>query len=125
MREKISTERQQIIRALEAGGHPLAPHEVAEIVDKPRSSTKKLMYSMLSDGQLTSANDGRYVLPVNEAVTDDPPVTEAVTASCRAVTATEGKGDFPATFAGIGAYSEQDGGSIPYSELRRREGYDD
>jgi hypothetical protein len=64
---RVSQERQDIIRVLEDAGEPMAPKEVAELLDKAPNAVKYLMWRMSKDGQLETVSRGRYSLTANPA----------------------------------------------------------
>jgi hypothetical protein len=64
---RVSQERQDIIRVLEDAGEPMAPKEVAELLDKAPNTVKYLMWRMSKDAQLEAVGKGRYSLTTNPA----------------------------------------------------------
>jgi hypothetical protein len=64
---RVSQERQNIIGVLEDAGEPMAPKEVAELLDKAPNTVKYLMWRMSKDGQLETVGKGRYSLTANPA----------------------------------------------------------
>ena len=59
---RVSQERQDIIRVVDEAGEPMAPKDVAELLDKSPNAVKYLMWRMSKDGQLASVSKGRYSL---------------------------------------------------------------
>jgi hypothetical protein len=57
-----SKERQEIITLRRDAKHSYTPKEVAELLDRGHSATKKLMWTMAQDGELCS-EAGRYSIP--------------------------------------------------------------
>jgi AAA domain len=64
---RISKERQDIVRVLTEAEEPMAPKEVADLLDKSVNAVKYLMWRMSKDGQLATAGKGRYSLTANPA----------------------------------------------------------
>jgi hypothetical protein len=64
---RVSQERQDIIRVVDEAGEPMAPKDVAELLDKSPNAVKYLMWRMSKDGQLASVSKGRYALTANPA----------------------------------------------------------
>jgi replicative DNA helicase len=60
---RLSLERAEIVDALRAEGKPLGPMEVfGKGIGKSYASTKQTMWQMSKDGQLRSAESGKYAL---------------------------------------------------------------
>jgi hypothetical protein len=129
----MSPERLDAMLVLQASGEPLAPVEVAALLGKDRGSVKKLLRTMLADGQIVQPFRGVYDVPERE-------VTDEAASQADSVSITESAGtgelysqdsgerglDMPHPThspSGLYAYSEQDGGSIPAEVLRWRKGY--
>ena len=124
MKRELSKERRDILEHLERVGEPQAPAVVAGALGKHRSAVKKLMYSMLEDGQLVALGGGKYALPVTEPVTEE---SEAVTEAVTEPVAEEPKkprlvAPPPIEEWGIMAWTPE--GMISEAEHRRRKGYD-
>jgi hypothetical protein len=75
---KLSQERGEILEYMAQAGEPQAPKDVAKGIGKNRSAVKKLMFSMLSDGQLVDVpgERGLYALPSEAADEPGGPVDE-------------------------------------------------
>ena len=86
-----SRERQEVIDLLEKSEIALSPKDMAELLDKPHGTVKKLLWSMAGDGEIKSFL-GKYQLPdfapINSGnpgnrVTDEAPVTTVTDQSHR------------------------------------------
>ena len=64
---RVSQERREIVRVLEEAGEPMTPKEVSELLDKPYSAVKYLMWRMSKDGQLATSGKGCYSPTTNLA----------------------------------------------------------
>ena len=56
-----SDERSAVLRALTDGAEPLYPRELAEVLEKPTGTIRKLLWSMVNDGQVRRDDRGRYL----------------------------------------------------------------
>jgi AAA domain len=86
-----SKARREVTDLLKTGDKPLTPSEVAELLGKEHSATKKLLWSMGRDGELKSS-DGRYYLPPSNNGNHGNQVTAATnsTPGYSVTTVTEG-----------------------------------
>jgi hypothetical protein len=57
---KLSKERQEIRRVVEAADEPVTPTYVADALGKSYNAVKKTMWEMSRDGQLSSTGSGKY-----------------------------------------------------------------
>ncbi|ATC23713.1 AAA family ATPase [Caulobacter vibrioides] len=55
-----SDERTSILRALREGAEPMGPREIAEAVGAPDANVRKLLASMVRDGQVAKQKYGKY-----------------------------------------------------------------
>ncbi len=67
----VSKERGDILLTLNRSPEPMTPKQVSEVLGASYSSTKKLMWTMLGDGQLVKDDKGRYS-PANPTTPTDP-----------------------------------------------------
>ena len=67
----ISKERSDILLTLNRAGEWMTPKEVSDALGSSYSSVKKLMWTMLGDGQLIKDGKGRY-FPANPTKPTDP-----------------------------------------------------
>jgi hypothetical protein len=58
---RLGKERKEVIELLEKSERPLAPTEVAELLEKDRGAVKKLLWTMAQDEQLQN-QDGKYTI---------------------------------------------------------------
>lgn len=59
---RMSKERREILGVLREAEKPLTPKEVAEILDRPHGSVKKLLYLMSKDGLVKTLGRGKYTV---------------------------------------------------------------
>lgn len=65
-----SDERTSILRALRERREPMGPREIAEAVGAPDANVRKLLASMVRDGQVTKEKYGKYAACDHTAHTD-------------------------------------------------------
>jgi hypothetical protein len=58
-----SEERRKIIELLERTGVPMGPKDIAEVLDKNRSTVRVMLLNMKQDGQVIAASEGGYTVP--------------------------------------------------------------
>lgn len=59
----LSSERRAILDALRAEAEPLTPNGIADVTGHVRGSTRRLLFSMLRDGEVVKVGRGKYTLP--------------------------------------------------------------
>jgi hypothetical protein len=125
MVRKLSRQRQDVIDLLRREGST-TPQRVSSVTSMSAGAARKLLFSMLADGELESPQRGRYTLPAEPSVTNGGDVTESVAATADVTDADKPREDMPIledSPSGTWGYSAQDGGMVPREELRRRKGY--
>lgn len=60
---RMSAERRTILDALRAGAEPLGPNVIADVTGHSPTSTRRLLFSMTRDGEVSKVGRGRYTLP--------------------------------------------------------------
>lgn len=60
---RLSDERRAIIDALRAESEPMSPNVIAVVTGAPAGSVRRLLHSMVKDGEVTKAKRGQYTLP--------------------------------------------------------------
>ena len=126
---RLSRERRDVVGLLEERG-AMSPSAVASVLQKHPSSVRRLLFGMLSDGQLVCPEKGLYGVPERESNPESEHLGEHLP--------DEGEHPEPATEtqgspieipilgvspSGTYCYSEADGGMIPTELSRQRKGY--
>ena len=62
---RLSQERREIIEVLKNSEYPLAPKEIAKIVNKNYSTVAKLLHAMNKDGEIRQSSYGKYIYTNN------------------------------------------------------------
>lgn len=60
---RLSSERRAIIDALKAEAEPLSPNVIANVTGQTSGNVRRLLFSMLRDGEVEKAGRGKYRLP--------------------------------------------------------------
>ena len=129
MVRRMSGERREVLGLLEEQG-PMSPAGVASVLQKHPSSVRRLLFGMLSDGQLVCPEQGVYGVPdggaeqksehLGEYLPDEGEHPEPATETQESPIEIPILGVSP---SGIYCYSEADGGMIPTELSRKRKGY--
>lgn len=69
-----STERGNILGALEEANEPMSPTDIAAVTAMKSGNVRRLLYSMMRDGEVQKSGRGRYQLP--EPTGDEPSSAE-------------------------------------------------
>jgi hypothetical protein len=118
---RLSRERRDVVGLLEERG-AMSPSAVASVLQKHPSSVRRLLFGMLSDGQLECPEKGLYGVPEGESNPEsEHPTNQGEHLPDEGEHGTEG-GEFVSP-SGIYCYSEADGGMIPTELSRKRKGY--
>jgi hypothetical protein len=126
MVRKLSPQRQAVLELVQREGR-ISPKHVGDVLGMNSGAARKLLFSMLSDGELASPERGKYTLPEAETVTFESDVTgESVDVTADVTDAGEFRSEIPIlehSPSGVYVYSERDGGMIPHEWSRERKGY--
>jgi hypothetical protein len=60
---RMSAERRAIIDALRTEREPMSPNVIADVTGHTSGNTRRLLHSMVIDGEVTKAGRGKYTLP--------------------------------------------------------------
>jgi len=60
---RLSRERREILQVLEDLGGEASPKEIAEVLEKPQGTVRKLLHHMVRDGEVVRVRKGRYAIP--------------------------------------------------------------
>jgi hypothetical protein len=136
MVRRMSGERREVLALLEERG-AMSPSAVASVLQKHPSSVRRLLFGMLSDGQLISPEKGLYGVPEGESNPESEHPTnqgehlpdEGEHPEQTGDHVAEG-GEFPKepeiledSPSGIFAFSAERGGMIANESLRKSKGY--
>src|SRR5215207_2847088 len=92
--KKLSPERRAILQALEDATEPLTPAQVAAATGKHPGSVRKLLFSMLEDGQVEAGSGHTYWPTLQSSEYSHRSGTPGVTAAVvEAVTVTDSATD--------------------------------
>jgi hypothetical protein len=75
MAREMSQQRREVLALLEQRG-AMSPASVAAVLGMRPGTSRKLLFSMLSDGQVDSPERGVYALPGEQTVTAENDVTD-------------------------------------------------
>jgi hypothetical protein len=118
MTREMSQQRREVLALLEQCG-PMSPASVASVLGMRPGTSRKLLFSMLSDGQVDSPGRGVYALPGEQTVTPETPEND--------VTLTpESREDIPIlgeSPSGVYVYVERLRTHIPNEQHLRDKGY--
>jgi hypothetical protein len=122
MPRKLSKQREDVIDLVRREGKT-SPQRASVVLNVRPATARKLLFTMLSDGQLTSPKRGVYELPEEETLPD----LEDVTEDAPDVTGPEESPIDPPILersgSGVYAYSVERGGMISNESLRASKGY--
>lgn len=60
---RMSAERRAVLDALRAEGEAMTPKMIADVTGRPGGTTRRLLHSMVFDGEVKKAGRGKYILP--------------------------------------------------------------